>query len=277
MELREECIDDYRDEFGLIVQSNGDGGDTACEHSAWVTLQEWLRESRSVHAEISNKIEYQKMVLKLVHKDGDKIRRHPDPKMWYSDWDRGTGDQWQNLIIAAGTFGDKDLLKQMLWGFVRRGFFCTNTFRRNYWKDREEHEKKSPRYKKWPDNIRDLSTIPDFRPLFISLFIRGLRIWPLYPMLFFFDFFDLLLGSLLMFGGGKKVKSGSDTNYIMKTEFARRNMPTPISFLARQIYKKRPSVDAETILGPVSAVEKHFSGKNPPLHLDLKKIILAWY
>ena len=273
----------YFDEWGLLVQyPDKDGGDSACEHCAYQLALGWLNKDDSLGRSLETLWNYTKSYL-IKKDDPSKIRRHPDEEMWYRDWDRGTGDQWQNIIMLAGERRDYKVLRGFLLGFIARFFFCTNTFRRNYWHDKDEHILKSPSYKTWPEDLHYLDVIPDFRPFFIGIFIRTFRCWPLYPILFITDAFDLLAGAILSFFGGRKNRSGNDLNYIVKTEYARRNMPTPISLLAREIYQFRPIVHREQYVtyrlpnGPQTALDYQYKPPNPPMDELFKPIIAAWY
>ena len=272
----------YFDDFGLLVQNPGfDGGDTACEHSAYQLGLIWTGKKDTLGR--GPKTLWAYTMAYLVNRDQkDLIRRHPDPEMWYSDWDRATGDQWQNIIILAGEMNDRKLLLKFLFGFIKRFWFCTNTFRRNYWRDKHEHEAKAPHYKEWPENEIYLRTIPDFRPFFLGLFIRAFNFWPLYPVLLVTDFCDLFAGSVGFYFGGKKVEQGNDLNYIIKTLQAERRLPTFFSRLARGIYKRRPYVRRERYLSdlpspPQTALDWHCKEPNPPLNELFKPLIKSWY
>ena len=274
----------FFDAWGIITQyPDKDGGDASCEHNAYQAGLQWSGKEDTLGRSLGVMWRYSKSYF-FKDYDYTRVRRHPDQSQWYSDLDRGTGDATLSLIIHAGNRNDNEVLFGMLWGFIKRFWFCTNSFRRNYWKDKDEHIKKAPSYKKWPDDLSYLHTTRDFRPLFVGQFIRSLRFWPFYPLLFVTDFLDLFVGACLMFSNSGKTKEGSDLNYILKTEQARRNLPTPISWAARELYKKRPVVHPELYLGPfprgpkgpLSALQWHCKPPNPPLDEIFKPIIESW-
>jgi len=266
-------LKEYIDRWGLVTQApstvshnvdygRSDGGDSLCESASYLVSLSY----RGIGFTCDGRSQ-QTLWRAIKHwcVKGVLFRRHPDPWFWYRDWNRGTGDQFQNLIIAAGEMRDLKVLTKLFIGWLMRLSFCTNVRPRNIWESRLEHLAKSPRYKQWEWRY----TTPDFRPFFIAIFIRsfavalggfGRVLYIFYPLLFLVDTFDLLVGAFSI--------KGSPHNYVVKTELARRTMPTPFSFLARKIYCYK--------FDPNELMKEHFSGLNPPLHFEWRPIINSW-
>ena len=237
----------YLDSYGLLTEIDGEGGDTACEHFAMLVMLRWLGEPSSPdHYPLD--VAYSNARYELMHDRYGLIRRHPHAFYWGSDWNRGTGDQMQNAVIASFVFVDRHHSNQWLAGFKERWWFTHNTMKRNIWMNAQHHEGHSPSYK-----VHDpRPEVPDFRPLFKALFIRGHKMKWLRPLLYFYDTIDLLVGAIRI---RLKLSDKCTINYFMKVNFAKRNWPTLISRFAYWLTKDK------------MRLEHHFRTPNPPLHL----------
>lgn len=100
--------------------------------------------------------------------------RHPDKNMWYSDHRNFSRDQTTMLMNALIVSGDTTALTFLLIRMISRfGFF--QNFYKNWC---------------WPGEKGCSPKIPDIiTPMIISKFIRGLRLYPLYPLLYILDLF----------------------------------------------------------------------------------------
>ncbi len=253
----------YWDKYGLLVQKSGDGGDTLNRMSHWAIAKYLTGDDVELY--------FLYKVNRYLHNGRGVFRRHPDPEMWYSDWDRGTRDQLTPLVIACGFLRCKPLLFLLRRQLFKNWFMTVKLWPRNVWKDKDEHKRRAAHFRVWSnDTFRDvlISHIP--------LHIRAHRAWYFYPLLMLFDL-ELLGGSLIkaVFGRwNKRARSGDDGNFIARTLQAKEVLPTPFSWLARKIYKKRPhmrdiqpkyselKLDYVTHSGPQSALQYYCSKKN---------------
>ena len=222
----------YFDKYKMVVQADGDPGDSAME-TCFNGICKYL-DGTFVSKKASHNIYLRVSELCIEDKFPWRIRRSPDPKYWSREWCHGTGDQWQNFIVLAGLHRDYKMLLKLLLSFSIRGFFCTNTRRRNVYPTMDEHYKKSPYWRPWEPGFN----LPDFRPGFLFLFIRGFAPYSvlLYPLLIFSDL-GLLFGSITKcFNIGRKVKAGNDGNYFIKSIYSKVRYSTPVAWLSRYLY-----------------------------------------
>lgn len=251
------------DNYGLIIQKDGDAGDSAMETCFDAICSYFMGyEFLSLMSYISVKTQCIQSHFPW------RIRRHPDPEKWYREWVHGTGDQWQNYIITAGLHYDYiELIKHFI-SFSLRGFFCTNTRRRNVYPTYLEHKRKSPRWRKWKPGW----ILPDFRPGFFFLFIRGFYPFsiPLWPLLFISDF-GLVFGAVMKsWFPDRKAKEGNDGNFFAKCIYSKNRMPTITAKLARWIYfnYRFDLRDGKKLNRIQAALERQYNdGKNPRLDL----------
>ena len=250
----------YKDRYSLIVTSEGDGGDT----SFWMGHYYTALYLNHANMRASNRTEFDHVLKKLdVPGEPGNYRRHPDKAKWYSDPDRMSRDQMTALLIAMGFYKLNTRLKDALHRWLKRGMFMTNT-RRNHATPNGTNGKSYS----WK--------LPDWSPTFGGVFIRAFGNKYLYPLLFIYDL-ELLLSALKATFAASK--SGDDLNYLARTVQAREVLPTPISYLARLIYKygrqwmQYPSPGYEAINGPQSAIIYYCSRggwKYPPMDLVWK-------
>jgi len=269
----------YWDKYGLLVQKDGDGGDTLNRMGHWA-IGKYICGS-----DVSRYFSYK--VNRYLHNGDGVYRRHPDPEMWYSDWDRATRDQLTPLVIALGLIGDTLLLKGLRRQMFKNFFMTVRLWPRNVWKDKDEHNRKAARWRPWSD-----ATFRDVLISHLALHIRAGRYWYCYPLLLIMDL-ELLGGAIIKTAFGrfnKKVRGGDDLNYAARVFQAKEIYPTPFSYLARKVYKRRPhlrdintkyselKLDYETESGPQSAFQYYCSKKEyacPPLDLLYKPFLEA--
>lgn len=240
---------EYFDRYGLIVQrTTRDGGDTCQRMGMFYYALHVLGYSRAN--------EYGQ-VLKSLEVESNCYVRHPDKFMWYSDKDRLSRDQATPLVITMGALGFKDRLVKFMIAHILRFGFMTNTRRNGIWRNRNEHLIKAPITKGWNYSWK----VPDFcGPEFFGLYIRGLKLWYLYPILFLSDL-ETLAGSII-----RRFNSDKDVlNHVMICHQAKTRYPTPFIWLAN-IFN-----DSDDLLYKMGL---YFDGEDPPFMVRLYKSII---
>lgn len=220
----------YIDSYALIVQQDGDGGDTL-QREGMYAFGKWLRYNQETNtlfiAESPERQDPAKIISKFEIEPGIYIR-HPDPRKWYSNPDTTSRDQVVPVIAYCGAYQDYPRLWRLFKATAKRGFFAQNIIRNG-------GGSQTPK-------------IPDTMLGHLGLFIRagGWYTAPLYPVLFITDFADLVAtvlnaipiqwqknpGHLRL----EELKDVDDNNTIIAHLMAVKFKPTPISWLNRQIY-----------------------------------------
>jgi hypothetical protein len=192
----------YKDNNDLIVQRDGDGGDT-CQRTGMFYFGLFLRGDQI--AEIFDK--FLDAVL-LLCKDGLLVR-HPgtaDSPSFWSDPKELSRDQQDAMIVAGGAFGVRPMLNRVLERQVKRGMFYQNM---------------------------DLPLLQTF-----SVWIRAYRAYILWPLLLITDLGFFLTWAGIMWKGRKDPDYSDDNNHIIRLLQAWKFMPTPVSWAARKLYAK---------------------------------------
>jgi hypothetical protein len=208
-------LSDYIDSYGMIVTTDTyDGGDS-CAHGCAILYAAAVTGTPSL-----NPWQY----VSNLEKSPGLYVRHPDPAKWYSRTNTFSRDQMTPLLALLGLLKDKKRLWQI---FVRHLYhvllFSWNTRRNDSYPD--EHTGVSYAWK-----IPDLTIMDTW-----GVYIRGFRLWPLYPLLLICDL-PTLVGSLIY-----RMKWSDSTiqmNHIVMVDFANRIMATPVSWIAKKIYGK---------------------------------------
>lgn len=223
----------YYDSTNLIVQKDLDGGDSA-QREGFVRIA--LALIPKIASTLMLRLNYDEVIWLLEPYGDGKWIRNP---YRYNDSDDFSRDQATPNIIGMGFDGKTAALKRMFWAQVHRDGF---KFQNGDWA--------SPQ---------------DF-----GHYIRALGWWPLYPVLLLGDTFMLLNSIIRCISGIKKDNVGDDLNHIASLVQAQKRMPTPISLIARKLYKwLRPR-------GPQFALDWYFraeSGGNPEIAEIYKPII----
>ena len=250
----------FLDNNDLFVTSNMDGGDTA-QHEGMVEFGNSLSD-----APIHRMITYTQIIGLLEPKaDGNWIR---NPEV-YTDPTDFSRDQARSNIIAMGHRNFKEPLKRMFKAQLKRFMLYQN------------HDVPNPQ------NFGE--------------YVRAFRFYPLYPLLLLGDIFLLLdtlnicfikartpgkikrwLGKnihwIFMQGESNNAYGvprdvygpdnvGTDKNHILSLLQAKLYMATPISYLARKIYKIcRP-------LGPQYALDHYFRNENQEIAQMMKSVL----
>ncbi|MGE4132157.1 MAG: hypothetical protein AB7F86_11005 [Bdellovibrionales bacterium] len=220
----------YVDAYAIIVQQDGDGGDSL-QREGMYAFGKWLRYQESsntlIIVEPPERQDSSKILDKFEVEPGVYVR-HPDPEKWYSNPDTTSRDQLVPVIAYCGAYQDYPRLWRLFKRVMARGFFSQNTVRAG-------------------DNIRGRK-IPDTFLAHLDLFIRAGGYWtaPLYPVLFVTDTIDLI-GTLLnqvpihWENTARRFRwveprDVDDNNVVIGHLMAMAFKPTPISWLNRQIY-----------------------------------------
>jgi hypothetical protein len=178
-----------------------------------------------------------------------------------------------SLLVVMGCYKMNKILLRSLGRWLLRFMFMTNTRRNGATK--ENHGEAYGRDKRRNYNWK----LPDWSPTFIGVYIRAFRAWYLWPLLLICDL-ELLFSAIKKLKWGSK--SGDDFNFISRILQAREFLPTPISYLARVVYRRRERIEAPDkaeyypLNGPQSAILHYCmrgNAKYPPLDLLYKPII----
>ena len=165
--------------------------------------------------------------------------RHPDPDRDASDWDRGSRDQHIPFVVALSIWGWRETLWSHFKGHAKRFFWFHNT--RENGTNKRNHGQKKPHSQEKFDYSPRTPDISD--PEFFGFYIRGFRLWFLWPVLFFIDLWTL---------GGSIIKwwKGPKDNIVFNHEIAvihsRLVMPTGIGWLCHQIFTPKMALERMT-------------------------------
>ena len=232
MEMNQPFIEQfqpYMDSFGLLAQTDGDGGDSAQREGMLLTAASILLHLKKIN--LNEFIELRWRFLgsvryKLISSSG-KLRRHSDDTKWYGEWNRGSRDQY-HIIIGMGMANCFEPLQLMLNDHARRGFlFTTNTVANT-----SDH-------KKWK--------LPDFTgPGFWAMWIRAFNKQhpsqgTLKAILTLMDL-SLLMNSLIWrYYHLKYNKEHVDIlNHVQALAQSKFSLDTPVAKLARWVLRNAP-------------------------------------
>ena len=121
----------YVDSYALIVQRDGDGGDTL-QREGMYAFGKWLRYNQAgntvVIADEPARRDPAAVMDKLEVKPGIFVR-HPDPNKWYSNPATTSRDQLVPVFAYCAAYEDYPRLWRLFKAAVKRGFFAQNTTR----------------------------------------------------------------------------------------------------------------------------------------------------
>lgn len=238
----------YVDAYSIIVQRDGDGGDSL-QREGMYAFGKWMRyESSSNTFFISDPSERQPAaVMSKFEVEPGVYVRHPDPDAWYSDPRTTSRDQLVPVIAYCGAYKDYSRLWRLFKAVAQRGFFAQNIHH-------VAERKKQPK-------------VPDTMLFHLGLFIRSGGYWtaPFYPLLLVTDTLDLIgqIGNLIPMHfeeaskriRWKEFRDVDDNNTIIAHLLAAKFKPTPVSWLHRQIYSlTRAKNYGNTVLGEANPV-----------------------
>lgn len=207
-----------KDNRGLLVQqvhwlpTGLDGGDSLC----WTGHYFYLTNN--------HRTKYYREQFEYPGKPGI-YHRHPDPTFslygWASEPNVESRDQLTGRLCYQAKMNDKEALKSSLWRHFLRGMiFASNTMGNG--KDPKEAKFKLP----------DITLFDVW-----ALYIRGLRLWLLYPLLLAFDI-QLVISAPL-----SRTKQSDDIiNHTLKCILANEVMPTPWIWLINRLNSKQTTM-----------------------------------
>jgi hypothetical protein len=179
------------DAHGLIVQANGDGGDTAQRTGMFYFVH---RDPKAFSR-----------ALDLLEIEAGVFVRHPYQDGFRSNPSRFSRDQQRPLVIALGAYGMHDRL----------------------WRLFEAHLRRLGKYQN-----RDY-----IGPVNVGEYIRAFKSKPLYPLLFVTDV-GLIYSSLdIAVRSRFDPDDVDDNNHLMSLIQSQEVMDTPLSWLARKVYR----------------------------------------
>ncbi len=257
----------YIDAYSIIVQQDGDGGDSL-QREGMYAFGKWLRyNSRAnllVVSEYPERQDAKRLLDKFEIEPGIYVR-HPDPGKWYSDPHATSRDQLVPVIAFCAAYRDYPRLWRLFKATFKRGLFAQNVLRTG----EPQGGKK----------------IPDTMIGHLGLFIRAGGDWtaPLYPLLFLTDTVDLI-GTVLnaiplhweednLRLRWQEPRDVDDNNTIVAHLLAARFKPTPVSWLNRQVYAlTRPANlgntrlgESNPVMGALAWYHREDAGGNPEI------------
>lgn len=224
----------YYDSNGLIVQQDMDGGDTAGREGDYWFAQA-LYAQGPCGLEVSQLEEFDR-VLTLLQASPGVFIRHPranpivPPEKAWNDPSDFSRDQAISIILALGEMCQYDILRPMLWQQIKRLGVYQN-FSMKWSKDKPDNDND---YKQIYSKLWIKGDIGG--PQDINYYIRGFKAWYLWPILLLGDLF-LLTNSCIRVIVGNDDNTSDDINHTLALKQAQRHLSTPISWLARKIYK----------------------------------------
>jgi hypothetical protein len=257
------------DSNGVITEGptdNFDGGDTAQREGMFAFAAYVLHQLCKMDDQELTfcKDRYAKVLSQLDdpnHKG--LLRRYPNLPFWGAYSDRLSRDQMTSNIVAMGCM-NQNALKSFIWAHLKyRGLLFLTDSRIN-----GAYPPGTPQYNAstWYWKLPDL-TILDFH----GMYIRGLKAWPLYPLLLISDLAMPVNALIKVLSYGKTNTNNDDLSFLMELYQAQISMPTIWSKLAKWIYKFRPyPANPGNASNPAQAcMNAYFNGTNPGPRLDL--------
>lgn len=255
------------DKYGMII-SGGDGGDSC--HRMYTSYIRLRLQCYPLNIISSVPAPFDKTASpgpgqQLLEPNNDGIYiRHPDPDRWYSDPRNHSRDQMTPVICfhtvmassptPAIAMGGRLYQTRLLKASLKRGMFAQNIYPNHVDPRKEEVKKKLP----------DLLNF-DLWGVFARAYIK--TAWAPLALLFiiFGDIFLILSSLFACFApinkdgtlkfrmpGPDDVDDDNINNVLMTTQYV---FPTPLSWLARKIYKKfRRQNYGNTKMGETSAI-----------------------
>lgn len=228
-------LSDYTDAFGMVTTINPvDGGDS-CAHGCAILYAATILDDQATQSALG-------VYTAKLEKEYGRYVRHPDPLKWYSNIDTFSKDQLIPLLCLLGIRGTRPAIRRIILKHLERLFLFSWNTRENgavstntpvmTWYQRIGYifGLYNPGIPCFNWKIPDITLIDIF-----GLYVRGLDLYILYPLLFLCDIPTLISSTLYRY---KLSSSTIQMNQILSIDFSNRVMPTPISWLAKKIYGK---------------------------------------
>lgn len=184
------------DSYGLIVQTDGDGGDTAGREGDFWFFEGVMNGQAICHRDLSFKD-----VLFLLQVGAGVFVRNP---VHYNDPNDFSRDQTIPLILAMGEKKEYNILKLLLENQVKRFFRYQNG---------------------------DIGFVED-----LGYYIRAFNSWYAYPLLLLGDMQMLVNSVIRCIKGRDPIDTSDDINHTLALIQAQKHLATPISWIARKVY-----------------------------------------
>lgn len=241
MEYYYQMVEPFRDKFGLITQKDFDGGDSA-HRTGLFYLGLYLNYKDDGQVLVEIKKDFDKDLAKLEYRKGHFVR-HPDESKWYSNPKNFSRDQTTPLIVALGAFGEKENVRENMDQLIGTFGFYPNSLKN--WTNKE---------KVFPLDYRDFAGMSDW-----GAYVRALDLKWAYPYLLISD--AQLLGSSVIrvwFSHVDQDDSSDDLNLTTHLIQSELNMPTPLSKLAKFIYKTKIINRSHPDTSPIHSYWKYY-------------------
>lgn len=198
--------DYYRPELGVFVQADGDSGDSAQRTATYAVLSALVRDPDHKLWETATE------VLSVAP---GRYRRTPDMSHWGHDPTCFSRDQHSIVNLAHAALGRKKDLKASCWELTK-----SFGFHQNFLRGSDDLERRW----KFPDPIN---------PTEVSVMIRGLGWWWLYPLLYILD-----VGFLVDLITRKRRTWDYDNMLAQNLFYAVSRYPTRVGVLAFELYEE---------------------------------------
>ena len=218
----------YLDTKGLITQSNGDGGDKLQREGFWYEGSNYNTSLLQPPGMAS----YPKALIILTDSEGNLLR----DEVQYTNPTDVSRDQLVSNIRACPLYGQSSVLQRIFANVIKN-------------------------ISQYPNG--DLAFLIDY-----ARFIRSFGLWYLFPVLLILDiqlFLTAIYNVLISYPDkngwfwAANTYVGNDLNFIGDLQQAKKHLSTPLSFLARKIFKLRAG-------GAMYGMEVYFNantGANP--------------
>lgn len=221
---------DYTDEFGLYSEKYGYGWESgdSMERVGFKFIAEYFHfKFYGDYDRYSNsKITFDKQIQEVQIKPG-MFCRHPRQSWTISKYSPSR-DQHISNMVALGFRGNKKIILRFLLRHIARLGFFPNIM--------QEFE---PDWDQSWRNWQLKAKFPDITsPEHIGMFIRALNLWPLYPFLILGDIFSVIGALITIYNCRKDPSTYDDLSGLCLMIQAKYVMPTPVSWLARTLYRK---------------------------------------
>lgn len=199
----------------IVVQADGDSGDSAQRTATLYAMAGIIGKPLAYRRLKDAGLSYEQSIQQHEVSPGI-YRRSNDAGHWGSNPNNFSRDQWSIMQLAFATNGDTKRLKESMWQLLKRGLVHQNV---------HPGTDAPADYRKFPDVAH---------PSHFSVFIRGMGLWPLYPVLVLIDLLLLADVSLRMVHDPANDIDNMLSQHILYAQ----KYTTPASYVAMQVYKR---------------------------------------